>query len=472
MRMEQYLTFTDHALWEVIINGDSVSLVASTSAGAECPIPPKTAKQKLARKNELKAKSTLMLAIPDEHLLKFHAIKNRFGGKHAIETKWVYRNKKDERGIVVRNKARLVAQENPIVSEGFEEIIHFLNVNSIKYALTVNPTVYTCALNSSGLLPRFEDEGGVDCVSNEVIFEQLTLMGIMASVIICLATNKNFNFSNYIFDNMVKHLDGGVKFLMYPRFVQVFVDNQVKGLDRHNAIFVISSHTKKVFANMRRKGKDFSRKKQKSRRKQRKGIEVSSPSSEIPNEEGVPKTSNDPLASEAKTAQAKEIASLNKRVKKLEQKRKSRTSGLKRFRKVGSARRVESSTKASLGDHEDASKQERMIDKIDQDVEITLVDDTQGRMNEGDMFGVNDLDGDEVVVDVSASKKVEQSVKVVEKEVSTADLVTTTGEVVTTAGIKVNTAATTPQIYKDELTLAQTLIEIKVAKPKAVTTVA
>nr|GEX84858.1 hypothetical protein [Tanacetum cinerariifolium] len=31
-------------------------------------------------------------------------------GKKAIETKWVYRNKKDERGIVVRNKARLVAQ--------------------------------------------------------------------------------------------------------------------------------------------------------------------------------------------------------------------------------------------------------------------------------------------------------------------------------------------------------------------------
>ncbi|GKC10934.1 putative ribonuclease H-like domain-containing protein [Tanacetum coccineum] len=30
-------------------------------------------------------------------------------GKHAIGTKWVYRNKKDERGIVVRNKARLVA---------------------------------------------------------------------------------------------------------------------------------------------------------------------------------------------------------------------------------------------------------------------------------------------------------------------------------------------------------------------------
>nr|GEU83460.1 reverse transcriptase domain-containing protein [Tanacetum cinerariifolium] len=88
MRMEQYLTITDHALWEVIVNGDSASSVALASA--EGPIPPKTVKQKLARKNKLKAKSTLMLAIPDEHLLKLHAckdakslweaIKNRFGG--------------------------------------------------------------------------------------------------------------------------------------------------------------------------------------------------------------------------------------------------------------------------------------------------------------------------------------------------------------------------------------------------------
>ncbi|GJU94204.1 putative ribonuclease H-like domain-containing protein [Tanacetum coccineum] len=89
MRIEQYLTHTDYALWEVIVNGDAPA-IASASAGTEGPIPPKTAKQKLARKNELKAKSTLLLAIPDEHLLKFHGIKDaktlweaikvRFGG--------------------------------------------------------------------------------------------------------------------------------------------------------------------------------------------------------------------------------------------------------------------------------------------------------------------------------------------------------------------------------------------------------
>nr|GEX91376.1 hypothetical protein [Tanacetum cinerariifolium] len=55
---------------------DSVSPVASASAGTKGPIPPKIAKQKLARKNKIKAKKTLMLAIPDEHLLKFHACKD------------------------------------------------------------------------------------------------------------------------------------------------------------------------------------------------------------------------------------------------------------------------------------------------------------------------------------------------------------------------------------------------------------
>ncbi|GKC95916.1 hypothetical protein Tco_1161358 [Tanacetum coccineum] len=75
MRMEQYLTHTDYALWEVIVNGDAPA-IASASVGTESPIPPKTTEQKLARKNELKAKSTLLLAILDEHILKFHGIKD------------------------------------------------------------------------------------------------------------------------------------------------------------------------------------------------------------------------------------------------------------------------------------------------------------------------------------------------------------------------------------------------------------
>nr|GEW21507.1 hypothetical protein [Tanacetum cinerariifolium] len=94
--------------------------------------------------------------------------------------------------------------------------------------------------------------------------------------------------------------------------------------------------------------------------------------------------------------------------------------------------------------------------------------ETKGRMNEEESFGVNDLDGNEVIMDATAGEEVEHSTKVAEIEVSIVDPVTTAGEVVTTAeDVEVTTAATTPQISKDELTLAHTLIEIKATKPKA-----
>nr|GEY99136.1 hypothetical protein [Tanacetum cinerariifolium] len=104
---------------------------------------------------------------------------------------------------------------------------------------------------------------------------------------------------------------------------------------------------------------------------------------------------------EANMAQAKNIAKLNKRVKKLEKKRKSRPAGLRRLKKVGSSKRVESSKeKYSLGAQEDAYKKGRNIKDINQNADISVVDKAQGRMHDSDMFGVNDLKGDEVIVDV------------------------------------------------------------------------
>ncbi|GKE39520.1 hypothetical protein Tco_1462925 [Tanacetum coccineum] len=88
---------------------------------------------------------------------------------------------------------------------------------------------------------------------------------------------------------------------------------------------------------------------------------------------------------ETKTTQAKEIVSLKRRVKKLEQKKRSRTHGLKRLYKVGLTTRVESSgDEESLG--EDASKQGR-INAIDSDEDITLVND----QDDANMFDVNTL---------------------------------------------------------------------------------
>ncbi|GKC85109.1 hypothetical protein Tco_1140826 [Tanacetum coccineum] len=119
-------------------------------------------------------------------------------------------------------------------------------------------------------------------------------------------------------------------------------------------------------------------------------------------------------------AQAKEIAGLMKRVQKLERKKKSRTTGLKRLRKVGESRRVESSEyKDSLGAQEDASKQGRSFEDIDKDAEVSLIDETHGRSDDAEMFDTNDLHGDEVIVDMAVGEKQRQSAKVDEREVST-----------------------------------------------------
>ncbi|GJT59185.1 hypothetical protein Tco_1002718 [Tanacetum coccineum] len=120
----------------------------------------------------------------------------------------------------------------------------------------------------------------------------------------------------------------------------------------------------------------------------------------------------------AKDAQAKEIVDLKKRVQKLERNKKSRTTRLKRLRKVGMARRVESSEdKDSLGDHEDATKQGRSIEDIDKDDDVSFVDDTQGRLDDVEMFDTNDLHDDELDVDMPVGEKQEQSAKEREHEV-------------------------------------------------------
>nr|GEZ46298.1 hypothetical protein [Tanacetum cinerariifolium] len=54
---------------------------------------------------------------------------------------------------------------------------------------------------------KLEDSVGISTLPNTEIFEQLALMGNIATAIIFLATNRTFNFSKMIFDGMLKNLD-------------------------------------------------------------------------------------------------------------------------------------------------------------------------------------------------------------------------------------------------------------------------
>nr|GEW78577.1 ribonuclease H-like domain-containing protein [Tanacetum cinerariifolium] len=87
MRIKQYFLMTDYSLWEVILNGDSL-VPTRIVEGVVQPVAPTTTKQELARKNELKARGTLLMALPDKHQLKFNSHKDAKTLMEAIEKRF------------------------------------------------------------------------------------------------------------------------------------------------------------------------------------------------------------------------------------------------------------------------------------------------------------------------------------------------------------------------------------------------
>ncbi|GKA67406.1 putative ribonuclease H-like domain-containing protein, partial [Tanacetum coccineum] len=100
IRIKQYFQIQDYALWEVIENGNSwvpipVTAPESGPSTALKMTVPSTAEEKMCKKNDVKARSLLLMALPNEHQLTFDqyvdahsmfaAIKARFGGNEATK---------------------------------------------------------------------------------------------------------------------------------------------------------------------------------------------------------------------------------------------------------------------------------------------------------------------------------------------------------------------------------------------------
>ncbi|GJX87960.1 hypothetical protein Tco_0339974 [Tanacetum coccineum] len=286
-------------------------------------------------------------------------------------------------------------------SEGFEQIVYFLNAHLIKHALIVNPTIYALCIEQFWATIKAKTVNGevqlqalVDrkkiVIIESTVSQKLTFYkaffsqqwkflihtilqcpssktttwnefsNTMASAIICLATNQKFNFSKYIFESMVKNVENVSDEAIYKELDDSLATPNEAG-------------------------------------------------SQGTTSRGGPRcqeTMGDTIAQTrvlnlktTKTTQANEIVILKRRVKKFEQKKRSRNHGLKRLYKVSLTARVESSRdEESLG--EDASKQGR-INAIDADEDITLVNN----QDDADVFDVNTLTGDEELAEQEVAAK-------------------------------------------------------------------
>nr|GEZ43517.1 hypothetical protein [Tanacetum cinerariifolium] len=403
--------------------------------------------------------------------------------------------------------------EKSDAAEGFEQIIDFLSGSYINHALTMNPHVYiscikqfwnTTMVKRSGDVTRdfcrFSSNGireavhqadfiqGILLNSMEVFHSHILhslsakrtswneFSSAMASAVTCLSSGQRFNFSNYIFESLVRNVDSSSKFYMYPWFIQLIIQTNIADLSTHTTRYISPALTQKVFVNMRRVGKGFlgvdiplfesmlvvrDVAEETEAQVPAQGDDVQEPAAEEVVTEVVPPTPTPPsppspqvldtcsaLACRVeglendKAVQQLEIVKLKTRVKKLEKINKVKYSKLRRLKKVGTSPRVESSD-----DMENVFNQGRMIADMDMNKGIELVKDAEVAESEGrnvadhtekqaGMYNI-DLDHSSKVLSMQEDDtEVQEAVEIV----TTAKLMT---EVFTTAATQV-VAASTP----------------------------
>ncbi|GJZ92131.1 retrovirus-related pol polyprotein from transposon TNT 1-94 [Tanacetum coccineum] len=127
MKMEHYLAHTDYPIWEVIQNGNGPVSITTDTQGQIKVLPPRTAEEILARERERKARTTLLMALPEDHLAKFHkmtdakemweAIKSRFANITGIE------NRVLDNMDVDKGKGKIMNAEEVIVTKNLDKDI-------------------------------------------------------------------------------------------------------------------------------------------------------------------------------------------------------------------------------------------------------------------------------------------------------------------------------------------------------------
>ncbi|GJV40204.1 hypothetical protein Tco_1418644 [Tanacetum coccineum] len=143
MKMEHYLAHTYYLIWEIIQNGNGLVSITTDIQGQIKVLPPRTAEEILARERERKARTTLLMALPEDHLAKFHkmtdakemweAIKSRFGGNDESKKMQKYILKQQFKGFFVSNSEGLHKGYDRFQSLLSQLEIHRAGVDSLSF---------------------------------------------------------------------------------------------------------------------------------------------------------------------------------------------------------------------------------------------------------------------------------------------------------------------------------------------------
>ncbi|GKC48791.1 uncharacterized mitochondrial protein-like protein [Tanacetum coccineum] len=611
MRMEQYIQMMDYCLWEVIENGNSPP--PSKTVDEVVTILPYTTEQEKAQKRaELKARSTLLMGIPDEHQLKFNSYKDAKSLWEAIDKssegidqtfdklqklisqleihgesisqedvnqKFLRSLSQEWNGIFISqdkyvdeilNKfgfSDVKTASTPMEThktllkdekgEDVDEHLYRSMIGSLMYLTSSRPDImfavnlilgpwyprdspfrfrlgiYTDTLTMQGrmfsrnfhyrrlsvlgckrwdLIQQFKRQHTVVCLILNVLImgwnddwnevEKLLRMELGLKVFWSTAKTKTVNNETQI------HAKVEGKTIVISES-SVRRDLQFDDEDEVNVVYDTPSHTKKIFPNMRRQGKDFSRTvtplfssmlAQQADMGEGSGHPTdpqhASTSSQPSNEEQITTPSSSQPKKTYKRRKPKKVTEIHQsskltnlvadkavheeggdRVDKglhyaisscehdCRSLNKEEQVKITLYPKGGCTKvKIVESSEESLGNQGDASKQGRKIHEIDQDKEVTLVNasaKTQGRTYDDDyMINTNIFDEKEVFIDQQVNTA---EVNVAEKEIGVVEPITTAGETVTTASV--NPEVSTARVTTASVPVSVVDVDVSVASP-------
>nr|GFA23671.1 ribonuclease H-like domain-containing protein [Tanacetum cinerariifolium] len=113
---------TDYSLWEVIKNGNQV--LKKTVGISEETYEPTSAEEKLDRRNEIKARGTLLMALPNKDQLKFHSYQNAKLLMEAIEKRYGgnKESKKVQRTLLKQQYENFSASSSKTLDQIFDRL--------------------------------------------------------------------------------------------------------------------------------------------------------------------------------------------------------------------------------------------------------------------------------------------------------------------------------------------------------------